>query len=157
MPVLGDMSHTRVNKLSGGFSGHIHPLDANSAPRGGKQAGDSLDQLRLSVSVYSGKAYDLSGTDLEAELLDDLLLGLIADREVIQFQHHFPSLLLRLLHAQCDLTAHHGRGQCLRIAVGQIVDTAGDLSPAENADPVADAHELIEFVADKDNADAILL
>ena len=121
-----------------------------------EEAGDRLDQLRLSVAVDAGDADDLAGAHLERDAAHLLEPALVLDVDVLELEHDLARARRRLVDAEEDVTAdHHPREAVLGRALARH---RVDLAPApQHGDAVGDLEHLVQLVADEDDRHALAL
>ena len=119
------------------------------------KARQTVDELRLAVSVDTGDADDLTGPHVKADIMYGILLVQMGgDGEALHAEHHIAGMGLVLVDLQLYGAAHHHVGQLLLVGV-LGVDRADVLALAQHRDPVGHRHDLVEFVGDEEDGLAL--
>ena len=90
LPVLGNVTHARVERLARRRVGQVFAADADLASRGLAQTGQGVDQLALAVAVDAGDADDLARSDVERDAAHGLEAAVVRHVEVLDLQSGSP-------------------------------------------------------------------
>ncbi len=125
--------------------GQPHP-----ALRRAPEAGEGLEELRLSVAVDAGDSHDLAGAHVEAHAAYRRETAVVLDREPLDLEERLARTRRLLVHLQNDLAPHHQAGEAL---LGRPLPRHGvdELPATEHADPVGDLEYLVQLVTDEDD------
>ena len=151
MTVLGDVGHAQQAALADGGVGDVVAAEADLAGGQGLQTRQAVDELRLAVAVDAGETDDLAAADLEAHVLDGVvLMHLTGHGHVLHVQHHVAGGGCLFLHVEVDVPAHHHGGKLLH---GGVLRLYGAHVPAlaEHGAAVRHGHDLVELVGDEQN------
>ena len=155
VPVLGNVAEIAVALADGGV-GDILPAERHGAALGPLQSCEAIDQLCLAVSVNTGHAHDLPGTDVKADTVHGVapVAGAGGHRQPLHMEHRLLGLSRGLDHLQLHRAPHHhvGKGLLIRVLGLHRTDI---FSLAQDGDPVRHGHDLIELVGDEENGLAL--
>ena len=151
LSVLGDVSDRRVVDVS---RRGVPQLLAGHTDRSGDRishAGESFDQLGLTVALDAGDSDDLAVVYIERDVVDEGSPGLVGDVQLVDCERRLAGIGWLLVDDQLHGTTDHHLGE------GQLVDLSGigltdRLSPAQHRDAIGDAQRLLQFVRDEDDA-----
>jgi len=73
MAIFGNVAHSRHIPGAHSRFGDIFPVQEDLPAFNGSKACQRIDQLRLTVSVYTGNAYDLTFSDGKGYVVDCFL------------------------------------------------------------------------------------
>ena len=149
MPVLGDVAHAVFRALADRRVRHVLAAQVNRACRLLFKPRQRVDKLRLTVSFDAREADDLAPADLQADILDGVVLvELRRDRQPLHVQHNLAGLRVLFVDLEVDLPAdHHGRKLLHRRLGG--VDRADALALAKDCAAVCNRHNLCQLVRDE--------
>ena len=74
--------------------------------------------------------------------------------QILHFQHHITGLLLRLVHAEGDLTTHHHAGKLILCHIGHIHGT-DVLAKTDDGTVIGRGLDLLELVSNQNDALAV--
>ena len=150
VPVLGDTAHPGGGELGWYRAGHILPADEDAATAGPTHPAKGLGQFLLPVAAHPRDAQDLSGVHCQGDLLERRQSLVVGHAQPLDLQDGFGPRLFLLAADAKGLAADHHPGQFpLRRLRG--VHCANDFAVAQDSDPVADGHHLVQFMGDKDD------
>ena len=129
----------------------VGPRERDGAGLGPTQADDRFDELRLAVPGNARDAQDLPGPDLERAVRHDRAAPVVGHRQVRNGEDDVPRLRGLLVDGEGDLAADHHLGKIL-LGGGLRIRLADHPSAPDDGDPVGDREDLVELVADEDDA-----
>ena len=114
------------------------------------QTGNAEDQLTLAVAVDTGDADDLTGANLEGNVVDSILLADFGNHgQILYIQNHIRGLGRSLLDGKFHIAANHHPGQVILGATSNI-HGADVLALAQNRAAVGNGHDLVELVGNEE-------
>ena len=130
------------------------PSRVTEPPRRLAQPDDRLDQLVLAVAGDPGDAEDLARADLEVDAVDDLVAAVVLDGQALDLERRAGRVRFAAIDRQRDLAADHQLGEVFLVRLGRDA-LADDLAAPDDRDPVRDLEDLVQLVADEDDAVAL--
>ena len=122
---------------------------------GSAKAGDRLDQLALPVAGNTGDSNDLALSHFERDTANGLELAIVVHTQISDLEHRRPSGRRLLVDAQHDLSADHHLGKAGLVGLGGP-RLAHQPARSHRNDPVREGHDLVEFVGDDHDGQALV-
>ena len=150
MPILGDVAHTLSTATDAGV-GDILAAQRHRAAIALIQAGERVNELRLSVAVDTGDTEYLASACIKADVVHGVaLVGMRGHTQIPDLQHHIRGLGRLLYDLQLHRAAHHHVGQLLLVGVAGVHGTH-IAALTQNRHPVRHRHDLVELVGDEED------
>ena len=130
------------------------PASVTVPPAGLRRPDERLDELVLAVAGDAGDAEDLAGPDLEVDAADDLAAAVVLDAQAVDAEHGVARVRLAAVDGQLDLATDHQLRQVVLVGLGRE-PLADDPAAPDDRDPIGDLEDLVELVADEDDAVAL--
>ena len=134
---------------------HLMPVDRNLARRGRAQAGQHFGQLGLPVALHAGNAQNLTGVDVEIDIVQQRPARFGDEAQVAHGSHDIAALLRWLVDLQEDGAPHHHPRDLFLADVGRI-DAALDLAVAHDRDSIGDLLDFDQLVGNEDDCLALV-
>ena len=151
VPVLGDQAHVLAPLGDGHFADILAAQNDGSAGER-FQTAQAVDELRLAVAVDTGDADDLARADIQADVVDRVVLvELGSDAHILNVKYHIAGFGRVLFDLQLHRAAHHHVGQGLLVGVAGV-HRADVAALAENGNAVGHLHDLVELVGNEEDA-----
>ena len=135
-------------------AGDVRALERHGPAGRLAQPDDRLDQLVLAVAGDARDAEDLPGPDLEVDAVDDFVAAVVADRQPAHVEGRSGRVRFAAIDGQRHLAADHQLGEVFLVRLGWDA-LADDLAAPDDRDPVRDLEDLVQLVADEDDAVAL--
>ncbi len=151
LAVAGDVGQAALRELADRVVRHVGAGEVRGAACRTAQADDRLDELGLAVAGHAGDPQDLPGADLERAVLDHDAAAVVGDGQAVDGQHHVARRRGPLLDGERHLAPDHHLGEIL-LGGGLRIRLADHATAPDHGDPVGDREDLVELVADEDDA-----
>src|SRR3954468_7968892 len=151
MPVGGDVPDTVLVHLARSEAGDVGPAESDRATARLAEADDRLDELILTVPGHPRDPEDLAGADLEVDRVDHLVAAVIADRQTLDLEGRPGRTRFTAIDGERDFAPDHELGQVFLVGLGRDA-LADDPTAPDDGDPVRDLEDLVQLVADEDDA-----
>ena len=155
--VFGDVAHAVLGALADAGVGDVLAVQRDLAARQLLKAGETVDELGLTVALDARQTDDLAAVDLEGDVLDGVLLALVVvDGDALHVQHDLARVGGLFIDLKLDIAADHHAG---KLFLGGVLDVHGAhvLALAQDGAAVSDRHDLVELVGDEKDGLALLL
>ena len=111
MAILRDMAHAGGRALADGSLGDVLAVQDDFTLAERLQAGQAIDQLRLTIAVDARDANDLPAVHGEGHILHGVVVvRLRGHGHMAHFQHGLAGGRRLLLHMEVDVAPHHHGG-----------------------------------------------
>ena len=155
VPLLGDVAHAMVDDVPGLSVGYVDSEELYLALDDGPEAVDRLGKLPLAVSGDAGQSHDLALVHVEREVVQSEEAAVGAHRDVLDRECDGAIHVRLLVLGQYDLMARHQRGDLAGRVVRRVA-VEDDGPVAQDDDLVAQCLDLVQLVADEDDAELLL-
>ena len=155
MAVSRDRGHAQINAVLGIAVLDLMTAENNLSSVCFADVVDGIRQFLLAVSVNAGDTHDLSGPDLQVEVLDGIETLFIFYVQILDIQNDLFGLGRSLLDDQLDRVSDHLRRQLvLRDALYR--DSVDIFASADDSTDVRRGLDLFELMGDDDNGLPVL-
>src|SRR3954447_23108138 len=155
MAVGRNVRDARPVHLARTLPGDVAAVEVDGAGGRLAQADDRLHELVLAVARNAGDAQDLAGTDLEVDGVDDLGTPVVLDREALDPKARIGGMRVAPIGDERDPAPDHELREVRFVRLGRDA-LADDAAASDDGDPVRDLEDLVQLVADEDDAVAFL-
>ncbi len=115
----------------------------------------ALDELVLPVAGDPRDAQDLACANAQVDAAHDLRTAVILDGQATHVEGDVGRVGLASIDRQVHLAADHQLGQVVLVGLARQA-LPDDAPPPDDRDPVGDLEDLVELVADEDDAVTII-
>ena len=154
MPVGGDVRDSVGIHRADRLAGDVGATEGDLAAGRPAQPDEGLDQLVLPVARDARDAEDLAGPDLEVDPMDHLRSAVVVDGQARHLERVGGRVRIAAIDRQRDLAADHQLSEVLLVRFGRD-PLADDPAAPDDRDPVGDLEDLVQLVADEDDAVAL--